>query len=156
MRVSTFRGLTSSLTCLFAAASILLGAQAAAITFDDGLVHVIDAGNSYPFAAVTLDNGPSSTSSGIDVVPGGDVGTSVPADLRALSHPFVNATGGEMGTSVVLEQDSEAPVSGGMIRGSMDSLHNARINILRGAVSSSIHFKHATLLAIHSAHSWKD
>jgi hypothetical protein len=47
------RELTASFAYLITAASILLGEEAAVITFDDGLVHVIDAGNNYPFAEVT-------------------------------------------------------------------------------------------------------
>ena len=39
------RGLATSFTGISVAALFILGTDAAAVTFDDGLVHVIDAGN---------------------------------------------------------------------------------------------------------------
>jgi hypothetical protein len=71
--VSGIRGLTSSLVYLLAAVSILLGVQAAAITFDDGLVHVIDAGNSYPFESVFVADGPGPSITGLWLVDGGEI-----------------------------------------------------------------------------------
>jgi len=41
---------------IFAVAFLALGTDAAAITFDDGLVHVIDAENSFPLESVIADD----------------------------------------------------------------------------------------------------
>jgi hypothetical protein len=69
------RRLTASFAYLFAAASILLGAQAAAITFDDGLVHVIDAGNSYPSELIFVSDGPGNEPTIVNVLSGGEIAT---------------------------------------------------------------------------------
>ncbi len=46
------RGRGASFTGISAAAFFILNTDADAITFDDGLVHVIDAGNSFPWTEV--------------------------------------------------------------------------------------------------------
>jgi hypothetical protein len=40
-----------------------------AITFDDGMVHVIDAANSFPFEATFVDDGPGPTTTTVTVEP---------------------------------------------------------------------------------------
>jgi hypothetical protein len=41
-------GFSAKLACLVAAAVLILGAEAGAVVFDDGQVHVIDVFNSFP------------------------------------------------------------------------------------------------------------
>jgi hypothetical protein len=65
------RGLAASFTRIFAAALFILGTDAAAITFDDGLVHVIDAANSFPFESVEAIDSASGDLTTVNVVDGG-------------------------------------------------------------------------------------
>jgi hypothetical protein len=74
--------LTASFTRIFAAALLILGTDAAAITFDDGLVHVIDAGNSFPSESVTVQDGPGAATTTVTMVDG-EVGTTTSGDLVA-------------------------------------------------------------------------
>jgi hypothetical protein len=62
------RELTASFAYLFAAASIFLGAEANAVTPDDGLVHVIDAENSHPFEGLTVDDAPDRIATTVNLV----------------------------------------------------------------------------------------
>ena len=48
--------LARALAQIFAVAVLVLSTDAGAITFNDGLVHVIDAANSYPFESTTVMN----------------------------------------------------------------------------------------------------
>ena len=66
------RGVTASFIGIFAVPLFILGTDAAAITFDDGLVHVIDAGNSFPLEDVIVQDGPSGATTTVSVVDGGD------------------------------------------------------------------------------------
>ena len=47
---------------------ILLGGNAGAATFDDGPFHVIDAGNSFLFEGITVQDGPGGTTTTVVVV----------------------------------------------------------------------------------------
>ncbi len=51
-----------------AALSILLALNSSAITFNDGLVDVIDADNSFPFEGITVQDGPGGTTVTVVVV----------------------------------------------------------------------------------------
>ena len=59
-----------------AMACCLLPVAAQAVTFADGLVHVIDAANSYPFDQVIVDDGPGASTTTVNVLAGGQIGTS--------------------------------------------------------------------------------
>ncbi len=92
------RELTASFACLIAAASVLVGAEAAAITFDDGLVHVIDAGNSYPFDLLFVENSLEGAPTTVDVVAGGEIATQfVSGDSFIRGTSVLNLSGGFIG-----------------------------------------------------------
>jgi hypothetical protein len=56
---------------LVGALSILLARNASAVVFDDGLVHVIDAANSFPFESVEAIDSASGDPTTVNVVDGG-------------------------------------------------------------------------------------
>jgi len=72
------RELTASFAYRFVAASILFGAEATAITFDDGLVHAVNADNRFPFDQVLVDDGLGSIPTNVNIVAGGEIATLVP------------------------------------------------------------------------------
>ena len=52
----------------------LLAGPAGAVTFDDGMVHVFDAGNSFPFEGLSIDDAAGSLPTTVQVVLGGEEG----------------------------------------------------------------------------------
>jgi hypothetical protein len=89
------RGLAASFTGISVAALFILGTNAAAtIVFDDGLLHVVDAGNSFPFECAEVDDGPLGEMTTVDVVTGGEIGTLSCGFLDAFGISEVNALGG--------------------------------------------------------------
>ena len=62
---------SSPLLSLVAAFSIFLALNASAIVFDDGLVHVIDAANSFPFESAEAIDSASGHLTTLNVVDGG-------------------------------------------------------------------------------------
>ena len=46
-----------------------------AIVINDGMVHTIDAANSFPFEPMIVDAGPGGAATTIQLVPGGEIGT---------------------------------------------------------------------------------
>jgi hypothetical protein len=112
------RRLAGLLARIFAVALFVVGADAAAITFDDGLVHVIDAGNSYPFDKVYVYDGPSSIATTVEVVTDGEVGTLLPGfphSIQAFENSIINIYGGRVGWSMEVNGSSVVNISGGLI-----------------------------------------
>jgi hypothetical protein len=64
------RSLSRCFALTLATGFALLSAPAGAITFDDGQLHVIDAGNSYPFDVVAVDDDSHGTATTVSLVPG--------------------------------------------------------------------------------------
>ena len=54
--------------------ALLLPVEAKSVTFDDGMVHLIDANNSFPFESVIVRDGPGSTTTTVNLVSGGEIG----------------------------------------------------------------------------------
>ena len=77
----------------------------ATIVFDDGGVHVIDAGNSFPFECAEVDDGPLGETTTVDVLPGGQIGTLSCAFLDAFGFSEINMLGGLI-PSFRLHEDS--------------------------------------------------
>jgi hypothetical protein len=78
-----------------AALPALLALNASAtIVFDDGLLHVIDAGNSFPFECAEVDDGPLGETTTLDVPPGGEIGTLSCRFLDAYGFSEINMLGG--------------------------------------------------------------
>ena len=72
-------------------------APASAVTFDDGLVHVIDAANSFPLETVFV--GPSTTT--VIVVAGGEISTREGVGIFASGTAVVNMSGGIVDSRVL-------------------------------------------------------
>lgn len=67
---------------------------AEAITFNDGLTHVIDATNSVPSDAISLVlDRPDGAPSTLEVATGGQVGTAVNGTLRVLGSSVIRHRG---------------------------------------------------------------
>jgi hypothetical protein len=83
----TLRTTTALAIALLLPLTLASGAQA--ITFDDGLVHVIDAGNSYPFEGVEVHDGPGASSTTVEFLDGGEIGSG----LLAFDSSIVRMSG---------------------------------------------------------------
>lgn len=118
----SMRILNASFTGIFAAALFIVGTDAVAITFNDGLVHIIDSGNSFPFEGVIVEDGPGGTTTTVQIVSGGEVAT-------VLCDGDATCSGLEaFGTSVI-------DVLGGELAGEVDIFEGATINVSGGTVS---------------------
>ena len=96
---------------------ILFGVSSAhAVTFDDGLLHVIDAANSYRAEDVLVLDGPSGATTTIHLVTGGEIGTISDDSLRLEEHSFVEISGGTIGQTLRLGDFSQAVISSGLIQ----------------------------------------
>ena len=85
------------LACLVATSVLVLGTEARAVVFDDGMVHLIDAGNSFPFEGAIVRDGSGAASTSVQLVDGGEIGTEVEGDLEAFENSVVNISGGRIG-----------------------------------------------------------
>ena len=61
-------------TVLLIALVVLTPSVAGAVTFDDGMVHIIDVNNSFPFEIVEVGDGPGGQPTTLIVTVGGEVG----------------------------------------------------------------------------------
>ena len=125
------RGLAASFTRIAAAALFILGTDAGAVTFDDGLVHVIDAGNSYPFEQVLVYDGPGASSTTAELLDGGEIGSG----LLAFDSSIVRMSGGVITGNLVAQDSSEIffPVERSVMLGS--ALTAIRLLKLPAAIS---------------------
>ena len=91
-------GFPAVLACLVVASVLVVGIKARAVVFDDGTVHVIDASNSFPFEAFTIQDGPGGTSTTVSVVPGGEIATQAEVgDSFVDGKSILNLEGGSIG-----------------------------------------------------------
>jgi hypothetical protein len=63
---------------------LLLPLEAKPLTFADGLVHVIDAANSFPFDQIVIEDGPGGATTTVNLVAGGEIATSLPGGAPAV------------------------------------------------------------------------
>ncbi len=97
------RGAAVSLACL------LLPVAAHAVTFADGMLHIIDAANSFPFEGVDVLDGPGPSTTTVELISGGVVGS----DIRAFGMSILRVEGGEAGI-IALFDSSSLEMSGRM------------------------------------------
>ena len=120
------------LSLSFSFALLLLPVEAKPVTFDDGLVHIIDANNSFPFESVIVQDGPGSTNTTVNLVSGGLIGGGLTAidgsqiemsggriefSLRALDRAHISITGGVVANNLETSNDVTAEISGGTVGG---------------------------------------
>ncbi len=107
--------LSSLLTLSFSFALLLLPIEAKPITFDDGTVHVINAANSLPLETVTAEDGPGMTTTTLNLIVGGEIGTISGDDLILNENSLLNMSGGEIGRGLFVNDSSVANISGGSV-----------------------------------------
>ena len=128
------RGLTASFTRIFAVVLLALGTDAAAVTFDDGLVHVIDAGNSFPLECVIVDDGPLGETTTLNALPGGEIGTLSCGSLTANGTSEINMLGGLVpvlrlfGNSTLFYSVSQSE--------SLTAQDNSRVSVISGRIGA--------------------
>ena len=107
-------GFPAILTYLVAASVLVLGTETMAVTFADGQVHVIDAANSFPFEGVYAQDGPGSTTTTVNLVDGGAIGSpGYTQSLQGVENSLLNVTGRTVNGVVLVYDASELNVSGG-------------------------------------------
>ena len=99
----------------------LTSTAAKAITFADGQVHVIDAANSFPLEDVIVADGPGATTTTVEMVPGGEIGTQVSSQLVAQDSSLVNISGGIISTTLSAQDTSTVNMSGGEVTVGLES-----------------------------------
>jgi hypothetical protein len=115
--VSAICGLIGSVAYLLAAISILLGRHAGAITFGDGLVHVIDAEIIYPFERALINDGSDSAPTTAKVVTAAEIGTNLTSSsrtLRAFEASIVDRSGCLIRVSTEFLGSPEVYIAGGV------------------------------------------
>ena len=128
------------------AVALHVGTTARAVTFADGLVHVIDASNSYPLESVTVLDGPGDSTTRVNLVPGGQVATSGGGALVARERSVVDVSGGTIGGFLSYTDSSSGAISGG----TMNSLHlhQSASAVLSGGTMQYIETNHSSSLTI--------
>ena len=107
----------NSLSRCFALIAILAlpSAPASAVTFDDGMLHVIDAANSYPAEDLNVYDGPAGEPTELLIVDGGEIGTIASGAVRIHETSELVMLGGTVGRGVHVSDLSQATISGGSI-----------------------------------------
>ena len=152
--------------------SIAIAAPAGAILFDDGLLHRIDAADSFPSEGVIVRDGPGGATTTVQVLAGGQVGTSVSEgldafensavivsgdtvfDLFALDAARIEITGGEIqsgvgnGTNCVGICSPAMEISGGVLHGTLSSSRNGSLTISGGEMLRSVRVEGFSVLTL--------
>ena len=112
-----------TLALLLPALVLFLGTSANGVTFADGQLHVIDAGNSFPYETIYVFAGPGFTATTVTVVEGGQVGL-LPRKqpygdpccigIDAADNSLVNIFGGHV-SEVILSDTAFGAITGGRI-----------------------------------------
>jgi hypothetical protein len=90
---------------------LALASPAAAVTFADGAVHVIDSSNSFPLESAVVDDGPGPTTTTVNLVTGGEIAPQGGSGLEAFGTSQVNVSGGSLGGFLVATDDSQVSIS---------------------------------------------
>jgi hypothetical protein len=95
---------------------LMIAGAAHSVVFNDGMVHVIDAGNSYPLEAMTVDDGPTMPTT-VTIVEGGQIATLATSNEQSflIGSSIADMSGGEIGTRIHVAENSRMTVSGGLI-----------------------------------------
>ena len=134
------QALTGLLCALAWATSPALG-----ITFDDGLLHVIDASNSFPFEDVFVRDGPGGATTTVNVLEGADVGSFVDGDLVAFDSSVVNMSSGSAASDLFAQGNSSVNLMGGTVRRTLAVFNSATIVFSGGDVGNVVAADDATL-----------
>jgi len=123
-----------------AALSILLAPNAPAVVFNDGGVHVIDAGNSYPLETMELMDGPGGVGTTVNVVDGGALGTLACGPSSVRGESVLVVFGGDIGCSsnsgVDLWDSASLVMTGGRQLGYTLARDDSSVDILGGELAS--------------------
>jgi hypothetical protein len=111
-----------------------IGQNAEAIVFDDGLLHIVDANNSYPLEGVVVDDGPGGVTTSLRMIDGGEIGTVFEDDLEAFGSSEIEVFGGSFGYSVELYENSDLYFRRGNIPHVLRIRDNATAEISGGAI----------------------
>ena len=110
---------------------VAFSAESRAITFADGLSHIIDAANSFPLESVIVQNATT-----VEMVSGGAVGTllGTSSTLTVFDTSVVNISGGAVGGKLIMRSNSTATVSGGTFGTGLRTFERSTANISGGTV----------------------
>ena len=113
-------GIIRTATTFALATLLFVAGDAQAVTFNDGLTHIIDAANSFPFEDVIVLDGPGPSTTTIEIVAGGEFGTGIgDGDLQVFDSTAVIMSGGEIARTLGVQGAAHAILSGGLSGGRM-------------------------------------
>lgn len=107
-------------------------APAGAITFDDGMVHVIDAGNSYPLENVFVFNSTTGAATTVNLVEGGAIGSELFNQRLELHEDSIGNITGGLVWRVTAEDSASLFISGGAMQNGLVA-DDAHAHITGGA-----------------------
>ena len=115
--------------------SVLLVAfsvESRAVIFFDGMVHTIDAANSFPAEGVTVQDGVGPVTTTVNIVAGGEIGTLSNSDLTVTGISQVDMSGGAIGRDVLMLHDAMISISGGTVGGTIRGMDFSSITFSGG------------------------
>lgn len=124
---------------LVLASLFVFGSEATAVVFDDGGVHLIDRGHSFPAEAVVVADGPGGAATTVRIENGSQVATAACAGagfckaLTISGASLVEIRGGDVGGLVEVEDDAKLSISGGRID-SVRTRNRASVEISAGTL----------------------
>jgi len=110
---------------------LLLGAytELQAVTFNDGLTHIIDSDNSYPFEQIVVSDGPGSTTTTVIVVTGGQA-----SGIDASENSVITLDGGNLTAPIDIRDNVELSFNDGSVT-QINALANSRVWVSGGTPS---------------------
>src|SRR5262245_47454560 len=120
------------------ALALLFSTTSNAVLFNDGAIHSLDAGNSFPFDTVELQDGPGAATTTLNILPGGRAGTqSIGGGVTAWGNSAVNMSGGIVeGDFMSFQGQSVLNLTGGIIGTQASFFGNAEAFIWGGDLVS--------------------
>lgn len=109
----------------------LLGAytELYAVTFNDGLIHIINSGNSYPFEEIVVSDGPGSTTTTVIVETGGQA-----SGIDASENSVITLDGGYLTAPFYVRDNVELSVIEGSVT-QINALANSKVWVSGGTTS---------------------
>lgn len=122
---------------IVALATLVCASGSEAIVFDDGLTHVVDAANSYPFDSAEVRDSSGGAPTHLTLLSGGEIGTGegFSGALAVFEHSGCEVSGGEV-PRLYTYGDSTAEVSAGEIRGQVNARYSSTVRISGGSIGS--------------------
>jgi hypothetical protein len=126
--------------CLLPILLLLLAfvTSASAITFNDGLTHIIDSQNSFPVEGVIISDGPGSTSTVVAIVAGGSIATIIAEPSTVSGSSVLEISGGTIGGVVTSLDSSQILLSSGGSAGSFTPGGSSSVIVTGGNLSGGI------------------